>query len=710
MHDDSTSSASVSELNWTRPSTLDRVGQAIVLKSWFREDLQHSAKWRRQAEEDFDFRAGHQWTSDEQAQLRDQLRPEIVFNRSLTIIKAIAGFEIMSRHEIHFLPRNTTDTAVNELLTSASKWMGDECEAEDEESEAFQDAVTCGMGWTENRISWEEDSAGLYIEEVTNPLEMYWDCRARKRNIVDAKRVARVREMPLPEARDLFPGHEDVDLDASWASGATTTEHDSGWESRWDDDESPARSSKKMVRIVQMQWTERVPVWVVADEATNKKIEMPDEQFRRLKRRMELLGMPLVGVKVYKRKYYQAFLGAKVLESGPAPVDGEFSFQCITGEPDKNAGTWFGVIRVLRDPQKWANKWLSQILHIMNSNAKGGILAEPGAFEDQRQAEESYAKPEAITWMAKGALAGTPTKGPLWAEKPKAQFPAGFYNLLEFAISSLRDVVGINLELLGQKDIMQPGVLEAQRKQAGMTVLATMYDSLRRFRKRVGNIRLFYIQNFLSDGRLIRIAGPEGVKSLPLVRDATLGDYSVVVDEAPSSPNQKQATWAALAPLLPMFKDQLAANPELLIACLEYAPVPDRLIELLRKMIAQAGQDAETQMQKRLAVAAAVAKISKDQSAAELQNAKAGATQATAMRDLAEAQSALAGGAQAPEQSDAIDELLRAAQVDTESAKAENLRAKSERDRAEAGYKQISALIDALTPVTPPMHNTNRLQ
>jgi hypothetical protein len=36
----------------------------------------------------------------------------------------------------------------------------------------------------------------------------------------------------------------------------------------------------------------------------------------------------------------------------------------------------------------------------------------------------------------------------------------------QFAISSIRDVTGVNLELLGLRDANQPGMLEAQRKQA----------------------------------------------------------------------------------------------------------------------------------------------------------------------------------------------------------------------------------------------------
>ena len=67
-------------------------------------------------------------------------------------------------------------------------------------------------------------------------------------------------------------------------------------------------------------------------------------------------------------------------------------------------------------------------------------------------------------------------------------------------------------------DANQPGILEAQRKQAAMTILATLFDSMRRFRKINGRIRLHYIKNYLSDGRLIRIGGPDGRRIIPLLK------------------------------------------------------------------------------------------------------------------------------------------------------------------------------------------------
>src|SRR5438552_7940745 len=149
-----------------RPSALDRAALLAVLKTWFRDDAAHSAHWRTTARDDFDFIAGEQWTAEARAALEGQLRPAIVFNRTLAVVKAVAGSEINTRHDIRFIPRNNEDSAVNEVLTGASRWMADGCDAEDEESEAFQHTLMiCGMGWTEQRLDYERNPDGEYVEE-----------------------------------------------------------------------------------------------------------------------------------------------------------------------------------------------------------------------------------------------------------------------------------------------------------------------------------------------------------------------------------------------------------------------------------------------------------------------------------------------------------------------------------------------------------------
>lgn len=622
-----------------------------VLRGHFWADQDASAVWRRKARDAFGFVAGEQ-LSDEDKQLLDaQQRPHIVFNRVLTILKAVAGMQINGRHEVQFLPRNTEDTEVNEILSAASKFMADGCDADDEESAAFQDCAVCGIGVTEARFAYDDDPAGMYLEDTFEPMEFFWDRTARKKNLRDSRRMARKKRMPLSDAMQLFPGKTKLQLDASWAEGSGEDGTPKSIEDkrvRDGEDSYEEHDDKNEVTLVCMEWWEREPYWRVADEATQTIVEMTNEDHAKMQARMAALSartgvaMPLHSVRLVRKRYYRAWLGSEYLGGGPAPCGNRFSWSVITGEYDKKKREWYSLERVMRDPQMWANKFMSQIMQIMNSTAKGGILAETDAFDDEEEAEQTYAQPEAITWVANGALSG---QKPKIMPKPGQGDASAYVNLLTFAVSSIKDVTGINLELLGQQDQNQPGILEHMRKQAGMTVLATLFDSLRSYLRFLGQKRLHFIQTRMSDGRLIRVVGQDYTKSVRLAKEKTTGDYDVIVDDAPTSPNQKEANWAIIQPMLVAFKDQLMSSPDVLVMVLRYSPLPAPLVDAISKVITAQNNDpqkqAEAQQMKELTIQHLVADTNKLQSIAEMNNAKAGATQATATYDIAMARNML---------------------------------------------------------------------
>lgn len=628
------------------PSELDTEALFLKLKGWYGTDLEHSLKWRKMAKECYDFAAGKQWNQEDRAALEDQGRPCITFNRIQSIIRAIAGIEINGRHETVYLPRGTLPGAVkaNELLSACSQWMSDNCDAEDEQSTAFQDTIICGMGWTEATMSYDIDPDGAYDERRIDPLEMVWDRSARSKNIADARRVFRVRKMSLNEAREMFPDEDDADLDAPWAETGITSSADIQVieERRKKRSETNGPDKNDDVHIVHCQWYEKECFYRVADPMSGEILDLGEDEYKTLEARAQEAGIPIKAVKQHRRQYKQCFLGAKVLGEvleGPCPKG--YSWNCITGELDHNEGTFYGPTSLMLDPQRWANKWLSSTLHILNTTAKGGIIAEADAFKDQRQAQDTYAQPDAITWAAKGAISG----GKIM-QKPGAGVPNSYVQLMEFAISSIRDVTGVNLELLGMRDANQAGILEAQRKQAAMTILATLFDSLRRFRKQVGRVRLHYIQNYLSDGRLIRIAGEDGMQAVPLVRDQTAGEYEVIVDDAPTSPNAKQETWAVIQQVIPAFRDFL--TPDSVVAILEYSPLPSKLVDAFKEMAAKANApNPEAEKQKMLEIENAVATIAKTKAAADKDVASAEATRAKGLLDLANAGAQIAAQLQA---------------------------------------------------------------
>lgn len=686
-----------------RISQLDQAEQWRILSRHLLADQDHSREWRSLASYWFGFCAGEQWSEDDKAMLDAKGRPHIVFNRVLTILKAVAGMEINGRHEISYLPTSTEDTAVNEVISQASAWMSDSCDGEDEESQAFDDTAKVGMGWCENRMSWLQNPAGMYREERIDPREMYWDRTATKKNLSNARRLSRVRKMPISEALSMFPGRSRNELDAAWADDGPYGQQIKSIEEKRDrsDNTSPddMYDDQCEVTIVQIQWIERESYYLVADIATNSKVEMTEEEHSTLAARFSKLGMPLHSVRLVRENYMQAFLGGRgvMLQAAlPAPIKGQFSWQCITGEYDPVKKYWFGLVKQLRDPQMWANKWLVQILHILNSTAKGGIFAERTAFDDELEAEQSYAQADEVTWVADGALS---KDSPKILPKQGQGFSEGYVGLLEIALRAFRDVSGINLELLGQQDQNQPGILEAMRKQAGMTVLATLFDSLRRFRKLTGRSRLFFIQNYLSDGRLMRIVGDDGTpQAVRLAKEKVAGEYDVIVGDAPTSPNQKEANWAIIQPMMAVFKDQLMANPMLLAMLLEYSPLPSRVVEAFKRLIKQQQEDPQAQQEaqenRALLVQGAMATIDKDKSIA-LKN------QSGAVLDQAKAQGAGADAAYLMAQAQNMIEdnnwqgLKAMAEMKEAEAKAIEATARAERERHGTALDVFKARHDA---------------
>lgn len=630
MISDNTAVTLDSEDDDTPLSQADDADLLIRAKAWFKLDRQHSAEWRENVKEEYDFVAGKQWSDEEKALLEEQNRPVITFNRILPTLKAVVGLEIGNRREVKYYPRSMGDAQVDDVLSAAADWCRDECDAEDEETDAFFDCIVGGMGWTDSRLDFEEDPEGKMVIERIDPLEMFWDCDASKKNLADARRLWRVRVMPMTEAKRLFPGIDEEDLSATWANGngVKTDPHNADPQVAYLQGDQTRDKGEKSVTIVHLQWYEMEPYFKVADPFTGQMLEMDAAKHTMLQDRMKAIGGTVNSVKMQRKVFKQAFLGAVVLETGDAPCPENFSWQCMTGERDHNENTFFGLMRGMKDPQKWANKWLSQTMHIMNSQAKGGIMAEHGAFENIREAEDSYARGDKITWLAEGGAAKV-------VPKQVAQFPAGFDHMMQFAISSIRDVSGVNLELLGLRDATQPGVLEEHRKQAGMSILATLFDSLRRYRKRQGRVLLYYITNHLSDGRLIRIVGAEGAKYVPLIHQPGVTEYDVVVDDSPTAPNQKEKIWNSIVQMLPLLGKQIPMQDIWTLA--KYSPLPGQLVDQLQASSKQAQEGAAQQAAQQQQVAQQIL-LQKHGSEMQQGTAKAAKDTAQAQKTTVEAQ------------------------------------------------------------------------
>jgi hypothetical protein len=566
------------------------------LKRWESQAKQHWSKWKEEARLSYDFVAGHQWSSDDKAALLDQMRQPVTFNRIAPMVDAVTGAEILNRQEVTYSPRKQGAVEVNEIITAADQWARDLADTEDEESDAFADVVITGLGYTETIMSYAEDVEGRIQDDRIDPLEMLSDPQAKKRCLADSRFFIRSRwrdKADLPEAwrKKLRDAPE---------AGAGVSDHvdemgqgHSGPRDDYDRDDarqwSDYSKDKRMVWIRHFQWIEKETVYRISDEMTGEAITVDRKKLRAISQMFIANKLrPPEYVKVDRNIYRQAVLSGDSFLMQERIEAGGFTFKAITGKRDRNKNTFYGVVRAMLDPQQWGNKFFVQVLHILNTAAKGGLMYEAGSFINPRKALDDWSRPDAAIELQRGALTGQ--KAAVQERQP-AVFPVGLDKMMEFALNNLPQTSGINLEMLGLVEREQAGVLEAHRKKAGYAILAVFFDSLRRYRKMKGRVRLYFIQHYISDGRLIKIKGKDStMQYVPLVKQDDTATYDVIVDEAPMSPNQKEMTWQMMQAMIPMLMKVGGIPPEIWQIMLEYSPLPSSVSTRINSVISEAQQ------------------------------------------------------------------------------------------------------------------------
>jgi hypothetical protein len=574
-------------------------------KHW-RQSRTHLSKWLSEAKNAYDIVAGRQWTTDEEAALKEQLRPIVTFNRTGVICDAVSGYEINNRQDVTYLPREVEDTGPVQVENEAAKYYRGECDAEDEETDGFFDCLVCGVGAIEHHMDYDDDPEGMLKVERGDPLEFGWDPSATKRNLLDRKWDVRGKWWDKKEAKEKWPDHDfsdgnniagdtdELSMNQAIDRDAAIRYEDTGINGEQQD------RRKDEVFIIEHTWFEKEAFISYADPISQKLVDTDPDKFKGILQQLQALATATgqqfqtpKSVKRMRKVFKRVFVHGKDTlnkDDMEAPCKHRFHYQFMTGKRDRNQRTWYGLVRPMKDPQEWANKFMSQTMHMINSNAKGGLIHDEGAFENEADVEKRMAKPG---WR----IPKRPGHEVVFV--PPTPIPNNTFDLMTFAISSGRDVTGVNVELLGLADRDQPGVLEDQRKRSAMAILAPFFNAIRRYRKEAGRLTLYFIKEYMSDGRKIRIVGQGKAQYVPLTNEMGFDKFDVIVDQSPSSPDGKRAVFAILAQMMPVLaKAGVMPPPDIL----DYIPdLPAEFVQKWKEQLAKPNPQAEMAQQLEMA-------------------------------------------------------------------------------------------------------------
>jgi hypothetical protein len=546
------------------------------------------SNWREQAQLWYGFVGGEQWTEGERAEMEGREKIPVTFNLLGPVIDAVGGAEITNRQQVQFFPRDVGDTGVSDVLTQGAEYVTQECNGDQEDSEAFWDCLVCGLGWTETRPEIEGDQVNL-IKERVDPLQMWPDPSARKRCLEDMRYLKREIPMSPDELEDFRAEIGRPDLEGSEGgyddNGKRVTIVNPAV--RYTHGMLGAEIGADTVIVCEWQWWDREAVYLAGmpgPDGVVKITQLEEEELANARAQDPTLRYS----ESHRKCFYRAFATDTEVLFKEKLRERDFRYKPITGKRDRNTGTWYGLVKPMMDPQRFTNKLYSEILHIVRTNANGGMALEEDAVDDVRQFEKTWASTDAITWLKSGALSGAHGSKMLPKAAPPVQ--VALFQLMEFARDMVKATTGVNEEILGLVGREQAGVLEQQRKQAAYGILSAFFDAKRRYQRNQGRLLLAEMREYFPPGKLVRIVDQGTAQYVDLSQSLEVQEYDIVVDEAPTGPDQKAKILAVMMPLLPQLLEAGLIGPDAVAEIILYLPIPASVANKLSQSILQQAQ------------------------------------------------------------------------------------------------------------------------
>lgn len=540
----------------------------------------------------------------------------VVFNKVKPFVDAVNGFMIQLRRKAQYnavMPDSPQQREFSDYLDANSDYFRENGNFDHLESRQNKEMLIVGYGAIDSNITYEDNPDGDIKGEVPKYNEVWWDPMARETNLLDSRWVFRSKKYTLEEALKRFKGSKPEDFEQ--------VENDNQSNYVYNPDGgvydkisigSGTGEDENLVEVFYYQYWQLEtyyrcvnPLFGLQDQADAQlllqmmnqiketrqeisSVEVGDDYFEfdptqkilsmtpRIKADLEVLfqsfGLDVEYQEHLKKVYYTAIVSAtKIFSKFRSPDQQGFTIKFKTGAFDEQNKTWFGLVRALKEPSKYANKSLTEILYVIASNSKGGVLYEESAVDDPARFEQQYAQTKAAIKVNDGAISGNQIM-----PKAQAALPTGYENVYQISNASLGEVAGINREFLGTADNSQVSALmEAQRINQVVANLAEYFDAITLYQKEQAKLFITYIRMLAenSPGRLLRIIGENGsAKFIELSKDRMAEEYDVVTSEAPVSATQKQET----TQIMVQFADKVAAlGQNIYPLIVDYLPIKD---------------------------------------------------------------------------------------------------------------------------------------
>nr|WP_168161230.1 hypothetical protein [Desulfatibacillum aliphaticivorans] len=521
---------------------------------------------QKEFREDFGFYDGTgQWTKEDRDILKEQNRPCLTFPVCKGSVDLVVGVNSSNPVRMVASPVEPSDGFLCEVLNDVVEWVSDENNFEDREEELFESVVICGRGHIALDFSIDPKRFGEIIlnESVVPVHEIRIDPASRERDGSDANHIFWDRwvtredfKIRYPEFADRVDEFMETGRASSFGESPDPKTDENIFDDLGDDDDydRPIDANyydlkKDRVRVCHMEYWEAFKRHVAFNPETQEWEEFDPENIEQLKVNYILkYKTPFeYNTMMDKKVKWLQFIGDEILYDGdsPMPYDG---FSVVTSiantDPSRRSNNHFGVIRLMKDPQREINKRWSQALNLLNNMVQPGTDIEDGAVPDIDQYSEARKTPGGVGIVSSGALRDGKIK-----ERSAPQFPSAPMQMEQMSQDIIRKITGINPDLLGQDSGRQePGVVVQTRQRQGLILLQKLFKEHKRVRREIFKRVIAIISKYMPDGQILRILGgnekyqiENGMVINPkngmaaAIRDIRNLKFNVDIEEAPGN-------------------------------------------------------------------------------------------------------------------------------------------------------------------------------
>ncbi|TKD50571.1 portal protein [Sphingomonas baiyangensis] len=588
--------------------------------AWFKESSSAKAPAAKKRKKDFRVYAGRQWDEGDEALAKKLNRPALTLNMVLTIISAVEGEEREERQDIKYFGNGGEDDGAAWGLNRILKWIMQQCGGEFTLSRQFRDGTICGEAWIVPEVDFFDDPEGKIKLELVDDCEVFDDPLAKCPVSSDSRYFIRQKQMTAEELEARWPGSVERLTQAVIAHDPGTETDGSGYRDIYSEPgriDTPKHydSKTKLWTVMETWWHQIEPGWVVRDDATGLLEEKTPEEFEALKAaraeqvqqvlaaRVAALapppmtamipGMPapaappvpempppIEAVERPVRRFYQAFsVYRELLDKQPSPMPRlkRVPYVPFRAFFDKDEGEYFGLVRPITDVQLQHNVEQSVIVQMMQLQPKSSWMGPKGSFHNKVEWQNKLAQPGSL-------LEYNQSRGGKPEPIPVQPISRHLIEMADARPQTMRAISGVNVEMTGQRQGSDAGVVMEKRKKAARTVLAPIFDNHRMTKHALGTVLLAYIQKYVSVGRRLRVIGPEGkAEDVVMSADMQIGRYDISVGESDESMNDRFEALYVLQTVLPaMMKSGMPITPEFV----DLLPIPPHIRQTWKRYVA----------------------------------------------------------------------------------------------------------------------------